>query len=547
MWRKRVGIGLALAVLVSVAGCSSSARSAPAARSGSVIRPVAHVHGLYVALPASSKTIVSAHTAPASAAMSINAALTTAVGSEPSPLQLVAGPWLFTASGPLPAAGVALTVHVDRPTAPGSQPFLATYDPTTGTWIPVASTYSSTKGTVQATVPHFSIWGVLRFVTSGVAAIVMGVTASLVGSVKFSGPTPVCSPTSTVKADYTPNDGTLNVCAQASGASDVTAKVASTLAFPTDLLVGGSPSIALVPATNIYDNIDKALFDATKGRWNGTVIPAGSEADVTVPLAAGQSTNFLSELDDTAYLVGVLESAVQVLLAAEAKLGATAAKETVAEIGQGTCVADLMAASPTQQLDAAALKDLAQVAFDCAQQIVDLGTVAVLAAVIGVVAGIFEDIVQTAFLAVETTVGWSTGGDHKVTLVRAATPNSTTNAPTGGTASEQVLPPATTPPVVGECSLALSQTADGQKYPLFCQDGGINVPAWQYYATSDPDVLALGPGATEPQVLQAMCNDLSQYPGTNPITADAEQLAARYNGWAFGQDPLLANFDGTCQ
>jgi hypothetical protein len=118
-----------------------------------------------------------------------------------------------------------------------------------------------------------------------------------------------------------------------------------------------------------------------------------------------------------------------------------------------------------------------------------------------------------------------------------AAPTTTTSAATTTTgATAAVLAPATTPPVVSECSLQLSFAADGNVSPLFCTDGGINVLAWNYFAGVYPQILSLGANATPTQVQSTMCAQLAT--GTVPTVQSAGQIAERYYGWRFAVDPI---------
>lgn len=115
-----------------------------------------------------------------------------------------------------------------------------------------------------------------------------------------------------------------------------------------------------------------------------------------------------------------------------------------------------------------------------------------------------------------------------------------------------MLPPAVVGPVSTECSMPLTNHADGNVAPLLCPSGGVNVPGWQHYALgyvgsrpmSWSKTLGLGPGATSAQVLAAMCSDYANVYGTNPLTVSAEHLAAAYYGWKFSPDPS-ATFQGS--
>ena len=76
-----------------------------------------------------------------------------------------------------------------------------------------------------------------------------------------------------------------------------------------------------------------------------------------------------------------------------------------------------------------------------------------------------------------------------------AQPTATASAqPTGSAGTQAVLSPATVPPVDKECTYPVSRTADGNATPLLCQDGRLNVDAWDFYYTSfaSSELLRLG-------------------------------------------------------
>lgn len=112
------------------------------------------------------------------------------------------------------------------------------------------------------------------------------------------------------------------------------------------------------------------------------------------------------------------------------------------------------------------------------------------------------------------------------------------------------LSPASVPPVSDECSLAVTQQADGNVAPLLCPGGGVNVLAWQHYqsgfVSGHPpawsQIMALGATASAIQVLQAMCTDRADIYGTNPLTISAEHLAAAYYGWNFTTNDPASTF-----
>ncbi len=397
-----------------------------------------------ISISASEHSTVTAAPAKVGIARSVQ----TSAGPVSNPLQLLDTPERITVTGPLGVMGATISVTVSAAQSPGTTPFLATYNPADDGWTAVASNYDPTSHTVSAHLarpaltadasgPHemldgweaggsvettgllSSIWGVLRFVKSGLEAVVKAAVDSIFSVVKLTGKAPTCNGAD-VEVTVSPNDGTLQFCGQDDGSTAVTLKVVSTLAFPTDLDAGSSP-IALVPPDDVFGDIDQALLSASNGRLVGKVIPGGSEADVTLPLPAGQKSSVTTSLDTVSYLTGIIYSAIQVLTVIESDVGSAATKSNLAAIGRGTCAAQIAAALPTVSLTAEALKSLATLGFTCAEAVVDLGAPGVVAAVAGAVAAVFEDIVQTGFLTLESIVGWKTGGVHVLTVSRTAT------------------------------------------------------------------------------------------------------------------------------
>lgn len=114
-----------------------------------------------------------------------------------------------------------------------------------------------------------------------------------------------------------------------------------------------------------------------------------------------------------------------------------------------------------------------------------------------------------------------------------------------GNRGQEVLSPATVPPVVGLCSAQLSYGADGNAAPLFCSNGEINRLAWSYFAKVNLRVTTLGPNASPSDVESAVSTDMNGS-STGPIECSAYQLAAVYYGWSFGIDPTSGAITGGC-
>jgi WD40-like Beta Propeller Repeat len=114
--------------------------------------------------------------------------------------------------------------------------------------------------------------------------------------------------------------------------------------------------------------------------------------------------------------------------------------------------------------------------------------------------------------------------------------------PSGGTdiaitsaATSAVLPPATTPSVVSECSLPIHIGNDATITPTLCDNGGINVTAWDYYAKIYPRFMGLGKSVSESTVLTLMCAEQKSL----PTMEQTSQLTARYYGWSFAASPAF--------
>jgi hypothetical protein len=104
--------------------------------------------------------------------------------------------------------------------------------------------------------------------------------------------------------------------------------------------------------------------------------------------------------------------------------------------------------------------------------------------------------------------------------------------------AQQVLAPATDPPVGNLCTTPITATADGNATPLLCHSGAVNVQAWRFYANVSASILGLGLNPTPGQVQGAICDDLAHNHATRPQEASGYRLASAYYGWSFSTDPL---------
>jgi hypothetical protein len=135
----------------------------------------------------------------------------------------------------------------------------------------------------------------------------------------------------------------------------------------------------------------------------------------------------------------------------------------------------------------------------------------------------------------------STRTTASASSIVSTTISATTTAP----ANRAILPPATSQPVVAECSQQLEYGADGSFGPLTCANGTeLNTLAWNAASANRPLIMSLGPDASPGQVNAALCTDLNN--STIPIETGAYHLAAMYYGWTFAYDPSSTLADGSC-
>jgi hypothetical protein len=177
--------------------------------------------------------------------------------------------------------------------------------------------------------------------------------------------------------------------------------------------------------------------------------------------------------------------------------------------------------------------------------VIRIGIVALVLAALGI--GITIGLLASS--SAPKSVNASATGKHGAATTTTTIPptTSTTVAPTTTTTANpalQILAPQTTPPVSDECSSPLTYSADGNATPLLCPGGGVNVLAWNDYASNHLLVMGLGPSATASEVYGAMCSDTAAGHTTNPIESNAEELAASYNGWSFGDDSEFTEYLG---
>jgi hypothetical protein len=300
-------------------------------------------------------------------------------------------------------------------------PFIATYVPSTGIWSPVVSNYNASDGEVSAQVSHFSIWGVFSFVGSAVKKLAKDVFDSLFGSIKVTDPAPTCGDSVGLTSLMTPANGDLEVCTQNGTGDTAILKVKSYLAFPVDIDYFSGEQVSVTPPGDLFTEIGGVLNNLSDLGYKGTVIAAGSEADVSFPLQVNQAGRVYSDLDTVAYLTGIIESGVNVLSLMESRLGKNP-RAVLDAMAQGKCADEVgqLSSVITKQINLSALDQISQTAIDCASTVVDLGVGGTIDAIIGTVDGLIENVLQSAFGAAILIVGGPNGTNTAITVRRSA-------------------------------------------------------------------------------------------------------------------------------
>lgn len=165
---------------------------------------------------------------------------------------------------------------------------------------------------------------------------------------------------------------------------------------------------------------------------------------------------------------------------------------------------------------------------------------------------VVEAITLVVIVVLIGMVGWlAYKYEHQTTTATTTTTSSTKSKSITNTASSYaVLPPATVPSKLAECSQQLTISQDGNAIPVTCSNGDLNILEWNYLkgvsSSRMPLIMTLGYNATNSQVQTATCSDLASGDTSYPIEGSTYQISALYYGWNFS-DPLAAEVqNGNC-
>jgi hypothetical protein len=414
--RKWRSAACTLAVLaITLAGCSGTSRgpSGPHTASPAPVHTVSPAPGVAVTLPVGSAAVKA--TAAASTTSPLEGSIYVGGVRFPSAIAVLAPARHLSIRGQFPAGGVTLTFRIRRGSvSPGTTPFLASLDPATGQWIPVASRYDAAAGTVSAQVTHFSVWTVLDWVASKVAAVLGGALSDIFGPIEAGPGVPACEAGAVALTDSHPS-AAIGACAQAAGQAQALAKVSNLRRYPVDLLYPAGTQVN-VPATDLFTQIGEDLNNVSSSWHDRVLLPGSVEAEATMALAAGQSTSLITEVDTEAYLTGILGTALNVLATMTGKL-ATSTAQVLDVMAKGTCLRDLARSAQATSLTLPSAESIGALGFECISAAAKLGGVGVVASLAGIMSSLASELIAGVWGIIDTATG---AGYHVFTLSRTA-------------------------------------------------------------------------------------------------------------------------------
>jgi hypothetical protein len=127
---------------------------------------------------------------------------------------------------------------------------------------------------------HFSVWTVLDWATSKVAAVLQGALSDIFGPVESGAGVPVCAAAGSSGAAITMSDShpgpAIGACAQASGQARALAKVSDLRRYPVDLLYPAGTQVS-VPSADVFTQIGEDLNNLSASWHDRVLLPGGTE------------------------------------------------------------------------------------------------------------------------------------------------------------------------------------------------------------------------------------------------------------------------------
>jgi len=429
-----------IAMLV-IAGLLISPLSACSSSMVSSRRAVSVHQGVTVTLPA---------TAPSPTAVTVpgaTATLSASVGIEGSsasatPLAVLSS--ALRISVPMSALKTGIQVAFRLPagsTLSEFAPFLVYANQPSGPWVAAVSQYDASTHTVLAQWANpvtsstsasteggaqqqsgaqlnaitwlSSIWALVGWGRAALAAAFKGALEQIFGPAVVGGNGPSCArpnPNGELAAIInnhpTAGDAT---CAQPA-AGGVAAKLVNKRSYPVDLIYASGVT-ATVQGTDLFAELGGILNRAASGFHDSVLVAGGTEADVSLPLAAGQVTQMATEMDSTAYLTAILGSGLRVMAAVGGVFGWTVG--AILKLLDGaSCVGALVStAAQLKTLSAQSAEQLASAGLTCLGVVARKGAGAVLGAVLSffsLLASLATSVVAGVWTVIDSISGTAT-------------------------------------------------------------------------------------------------------------------------------------------
>jgi hypothetical protein len=365
--------------------------------------------------------------APAGAAQSLTG----------SAMRALHAPVLITATTALPAnTRLSFTVPAQSLDKSADTAFLASYDPGTRRWTPVQSSWNADRTVLSGVVSHFSIWAPITWVADRVKAAVIGAFSSIFQPL-LSRPTP---PTCDSTADnFLIDDSVLNdsiqTCAQIADQHSATLKVTNTRSYAVDLLSPSTGEVSTNDIGSVAARLGAALTASTTKKAAGvtrTLLPAGATATITLLLEPGSSKTVRTEIDNEAWAVSTLDTALSEVAFVYGHLASTTfshpdpaatakfVDHLLTELASAKCL--LRAQTELKDVDPLTLdtaRTLGSVVFECLSAVAADVAGLVFASAVGVIVSLGDALIQAATAGVDTAMRQSM---HTIRIDRITIP-----------------------------------------------------------------------------------------------------------------------------
>ena len=391
-------------------------------------------------------TLPTGPSAPAESSVPSSPTLTSpiSIGQGPAlatPITVLAAPVRIALPTGVSSQGVRVSVRISIAPPPGGAPFVVVAAPSGGGWHALVSTFDEAQRTVTAAWPSqasvtawsgaagsqgsasllgFSplswIWSVVSLARSAVDAVFKGVLGEIFAENPLSPPAaPSCTsdPSQEVTSVVDSHAGAgLAACAEPVDGGQVNTRVVNQRTYPMELLAPAGAKVSAA-SSDLFTELG-AILDRTTPGWAGaTLLPGDGEVDVSLPLAVGQSAQFVTTFSSEAYLVGILGSGLEVMADIGGVFG-WGASRLLGVLNGASCLRGLAhGAAGLTTLSLASVGSLAGSAFECLTTVASQTAIAAVAGLFTLLASLVTEVVGGVWAVVDTI---TTGGVHTLTV-----------------------------------------------------------------------------------------------------------------------------------